>query len=40
VFDKAAVFMAQGANGLVYGRNIYQQLKTQVPRCCTDQPNE
>ena len=24
VFDKAAAFMAQGANGLVYGRNIYQ----------------
>jgi DhnA family fructose-bisphosphate aldolase class Ia len=24
VFDKAAIFMAQGANGLVYGRNIYQ----------------
>jgi DhnA family fructose-bisphosphate aldolase class Ia len=24
VFDKAAAFMAVGANGLVYGRNIYQ----------------
>jgi DhnA family fructose-bisphosphate aldolase class Ia len=24
VFDKAAAFMATGANGLVYGRNIYQ----------------
>ena len=24
MFDKAAAFMAQGANGLVYGRNIYQ----------------
>jgi DhnA family fructose-bisphosphate aldolase class Ia len=24
VFDKAAAFMAQGASGLVYGRNIYQ----------------
>jgi DhnA family fructose-bisphosphate aldolase class Ia len=24
VFDKAAAFMAQGARGLVYGRNIYQ----------------
>jgi len=24
VFDKAVAFMAQGARGLVYGRNIYQ----------------
>jgi len=24
VFDKAAAFMATGARGLVYGRNIYQ----------------